>query len=227
MSKSTKIIAGLGVAAALGVAALPMASFAANYSVTVPVQATVANGVKIEVKDMNATPSDWVAAQQPDADGTNAFADLTAVNFGSSLAPGVGVSLLDQTEIRVTTNYPSGYTLSAVTTDLTGDPASSIADFESVTAVNASGNTTSGWGIQVAKNGTALAAFVDGATTGYKGANGQIDSVNGLTGLTTNVYVANYGINIAASQAAGTYSGSATYTVASDANLNNSITPVE
>lgn len=219
MTKSTKIIAGLGVAAALGVAALPVASYAANYSATVPVQATVANSVKIEIKDMNASSPAWTSAQQADAAGTNAFANLTAVNFGTAINPGAGVSKADQTEIRVTTNYPSGYTIGAVTTALTGDPTGSIAAFESATAVAASGNTASGWGISVQKNAD---AYVLGSANTYTGSNGVFETVSGLTGKTVNTYVANYGLNVAEDQAAGNYSGSVTYTVASDATLDTS-----
>ena len=219
MSKSTKIIAGLGVAAALGVAALPMASFADNYSALVPVEATVANSVKIEVKDMNADTPAWVAAQQADASGTNAFADLETINFGSAIAPGAGVAKADQTEIRVTTNFPAGYTIGAVTTDLEqtiGSGSASIADFATATAVSASGNTTSGWGINVQKNAS---DYVLGSATTYIGSNGTFETVSDLTGQTVNTYVANYGLNVSATQAAGTYSGSVTYTVASDATL--------
>ncbi len=220
MSKSTKIIAGLGVAAALGVAALPMASFAANYSALVPVEATVANSVKIEVQDMNADTPAWVAAQQADASGTNAFADLETIDFGSAIAPGAGVTKADQTEIRVTTNFPAGYTIGAVTTDLEqaiGNSASaSIADFATATAVSASGNTTSGWGINVQKNAS---DYVLGSATTYIGSNGTFETVSDITGQTVNTYVANYGLNVSNTQAAGTYSGSVTYTVASDATL--------
>lgn len=233
MSKSTKIIAGLGVAAVLGVAALPMASFAAEgdqYTVTVPVQATVANGIKIEVKDNNVASPAWVSATRADnqQDG-HAFADLSTISF--SLAPGAGTSVLDKTDIRVSTNYPAGYTLSATTTDLEASNLPAIEDFASVSQIATTGNTTSGWGIQVAKDNTVLPAFQTGeepeVVSGYKGVNSQIDAVtSGITGLTTHTYAVNYGINIAASQAAGTYNGSATFVVASDATLDNTITPV-
>ena len=221
MSKSTKIIAGLGVAAALGVAALPVASFAANYSATVPVQATVANSVKIEVKDMNAGTPAWTAAQQADSGSTHAFADLTTVDFGS-LAPGVGTSLADQTELRVTTNYPSGYTISATTTDLDHATESGVAipDFTTATAVATSGNTTSGWGISVQRT-TNTPTYLIGSATAYNGNDGTsaFETQSSLSGLTQNEYTVNYGINVGASQASGVYSGSVTFTVASDATL--------
>lgn len=221
MSKSTKIIAGLGVAAALGVAALPVASFAADYSATVPVKATVANSIKIEVKDNNATTPAWVAAQQADAGGVNAFADLTTVDFGN-IAPGAGTSLAAQTELRVTTNYPAGYTISATTTDL--DHASQagvdIPAFSTDTAIAATGNTTSGWGINVQRT-TNTATYLIGSATEYNGNDGTaaFETQSGLTGLTANEYTVGYGINVADDQASGEYNGSVTFKVASDAAL--------
>ena len=222
MSKSTKIIAGLGVAAALGVAALPVASFAADYSATVPVKATVANSIKIEVRDNNADTPAWVAAQRADnpTDG-NAFANLTTVDFGN-VAPGAGTSLAAQTELRVTTNYPAGYTISATTTDLDHETQAGVAipDFDTATAIAATGNATSGWGINVQRT-TNSPAYLIGSATEYNGNDGTsaFETQSGLTGLTSNEYTVGYGINVAEDQASGEYNGSVTFKVASDAAL--------
>ena len=102
---------------------------------------------------------------------------------------------------------------------MTGTPSGSIAAFTTPTAVAETGNTTSGWGISVQKNAD---AYVLGSATTYTGSNGVFETVSGLTGKTVNTYVANYGLNVAEDQAAGNYSGSVTYTVASDATLDTS-----
>lgn len=225
MSKSTKIIAGLGVAAALGVAALPVASFAADYSATVPVKATVANSIKIEVRDNVAASPAWTAAQKADAGAVNAFADLSTVDFGN-MAPGAGKELAGKTDLRVTTNYPAGYTISATTTDLAHKTEAGVAipDFAADTTINTSGNTASGWGINVRRT-TNTAAYLIGSANEYNGNSGAtaFETQSGINGKTTNEYTIGYGINIAETQASGEYNGSATFKVASDAALDTGV----
>lgn len=223
MSKSTKIVAGLGVAAALGVAALPVASFAADYSVTVPVTAEIGSSVKIEVKDNQASTPTWVAATTADSGSTHAFADLTTVAFSG--APGYGEEQTDLTRIRVTTNYPSGYTIFATTTDLDHATAAStsIPAFTSATAIVTSGNTASGWGIRVKENPDAVSpatpTYKIGSATQYNGNDGTaaFETVSGLTERTEHEYSVDYGINVSNTQASGSYAGSVTFKVASDA----------
>lgn len=90
MSKMSKVIAGLGVVAALGVAALPMASYAADKAITV--NASIDDSLSLTV-------------------------DKEAVSM--SLMNG-GAIVTDTVTATVSTNSLGGYTLTAKGTDLAG-----------------------------------------------------------------------------------------------------------
>ena len=114
MSKSTKIIAGLGVAAALGVAAIPVASFADTAGThTVTVTASVAGDIVVKAATGDAT-----------ATADAALTDITGSSSTGSIGFG-NLGIKDQkvhantTVIDVETNYPHGYTLSADANELT------------------------------------------------------------------------------------------------------------
>ncbi len=95
MSKSTKIMAVFGVAAALGVAALPLASYADNtYSATTDITVSI-----------NETFSVTATAAVNTSVTNNAAIDATM-----------------KPKVTVTTNHATGWTLSAKTTH-TGGPA--------------------------------------------------------------------------------------------------------
>ena len=215
--KSTKIIAGLGVAAALGVAALPVASFAAGGTTTkgtVTVNASVNGHLTIKMTNSAGTESDDIA-------NTTSWTDT--VGFGS-LANKEQKVIAGATKIEVDTNYPNAYTLTGAATALansvSGGGSIALTDgYNFDTAGSAEDTytaTTSVWGIKVVKSGNdSTLTNTDGySSSTYKSlASGTIDSIASSTENQDNTYAISYGIGISPSQASGNYSGSIVYTV--------------
>ena len=226
MSKSTKIIAGLGVAAALGVAALPAATFAANYGThEVEVSAIVEGSITASIATgANASdPADWATSGE--------------IDFGN-LSTGDMLVHANTTRMVVETNYPNGYEFTAVAAALPNTTAGSgtialtngtVITGDSTTKGSYSGDT-SVWGIRVSKatwNGSAWGTSTVMSTGDYASttnneykslASGTIDEVGPLAATTKNKYDINYGIAIAGDQASGTYENSTAivYTLAAD-----------
>lgn len=221
MSKSTKIIAGLGVVAALGVAALPVASFADDYGThTVTVSAEVGGSITAKVATgTNPTPSTWAST------GT--------IQFGN-LAGGDMLVHDDTTQIDVETNYPNGYSLTAeaeaLANNVTGGGEISLTNGATITGTASAKGTyngaTSVWGIKVTKtaydytntdwasSASALSAGSDYSSTDFVSkATGTIDESGAISATTRNKYDINYGIAIASNQASGSYSGDIEYTL--------------
>ena len=201
--KSTKIIAGLGVAAALGVAAIPVASFAEGEpqpaSSTVNLSATIASDLSLTI-----------------AEGGN------SINFGNALSAGAASTAENATSvITVTTNWPNGYELTGKST---GDLAATgttdkIAEFATASTISGEG-AADGWGAHVAmKQGASFdntSAFKDltaGQYLGFNGATGRvIDKKAAKSGQVSNDYTVTYGLKAKANQASGTYTGTIPYT---------------
>lgn len=225
MSKSTKIIAGLGVAAALGVAAIPVASFADTAGThTVTVTASVAGDIVVKAATGDAT-----------ATADAALTDITGSSSTGSIGFG-NLGIKDQkvhantTVIDVETNYPHGYTLSADADELTnavGGATIGRASGEAFTTGTGDyAGTSSAWGIKVAKavwdysaSDWSSTAGTLSNTNGYTTtdfnaiANGTVDTTGNISTNTRNKYTMSYGIGIAEGQASGTYSGEIEYTV--------------
>lgn len=103
---------------------------------------------------------------------------------------------LGTSRFNVTCNDPDGYRVSVTTTDLTVDGTDLT-----IPASTTYSATTSGWG--VIYNG-AIYASTEGTTL--------VNAAGVTTGGTA--YEVGYGVGISSNQAAGTYTGTATYTVA-------------
>lgn len=227
--KSTKIIAGLGVAAALGVAALPVATFAettTTYKGQVGVQATIADeiAVKIDTNDMatGATPTSGTGVVFRTA-GESPSTNLSAGAFYTAGA----------TSITVSTNVPNTYTLAAsgsVLSSATAEiPVAGIvaansnlpADGTNGSAYNAG---ASQWGIKVAgvdkdsqaitlSDGTDATVFNNAGKYMIATDPTTVDYATVTAGKIENTYTVNYGLGITADQASGAYAGQANYTV--------------
>lgn len=216
MSKSTKIVAGLGVAAALGIAAVPVASFAVtDLSGTVDITATIADSFSMTI--------DTKTASQAGTAGN-------AIDFGE-----VAVNSTDtagSTTLVVTTNIPDGYNLKAFATGAAGHEtalhnAEADADIPGYASLSALTAGTAGWGIKVsavekdvADAGAAAARALNGGVfdgTQYLApttAGAIIDSIaaDSISAMHEVTYTVDYGIATSANQAAGTYAGQVTYT---------------
>ncbi len=172
--KITKISAALGVATALGVAALPLASYAAN-------TATTSISVLIdETLSITATATE-----------TATVTNNAAVN--ETMKP----------VVTVITNHSSGYVVSAKTTH-TGGPALKTTGGASIPAASPA-TGTSAWAIK----GGALSAYTPLATSDTT----VLSSGNptAATGVATTFTI---GVTAASNQAAGTYTGTITWSVA-------------
>ena len=157
MSKSTKIIAGLGVVAALGMAVMPLAgTFAESHD---PAQASpVTNDVTVRYsidETLSMTINNGTSAITHDK------VDITSSTSDNSV----------QDTIKVSTNAEKGYTLTVKEKDGTGTDGAlkngngaTIAPFASATALG----STAGWGLAVTTAGTA-GVFPAESTNTYKG----------------------------------------------------------
>ena len=209
MSKSTKVIAALGVAAGLGIAALPAASFAATTQ-DVPLTVTVPDVLDLEI---GSQTGDFITDTTDGIELTPAAGDmssshtLTAKANGSSTGWNITVASTDTESHQETStlyNAASG-----------GDSIAPYASEKTTAQVTAA--ATTGWGIKLANaisGNTSPSVFT---TTGYSYTEGGVvfsgDSPTITAGVTGTV---GYGVSVADGAPSGTYKGSITYTIANN-----------
>ena len=220
MSKNIKI-AALGIAA-LGVAALPVAgAWATNFS------ATHSDKLAITIDEVctfgNTTPAVAGPAHAVPTEGTHGTwgtAEVGTTNtLSATLTNGAYSENLGSTTLRVYCNDTDGYT---ITTSFSNgsDEASdankllSGSDGIALGSIATSGTIVSAWSFKIDNNGS-------GATSGAATASTWQTSVGTLvqheteSAGTGDSYTVTYGASVSAGQAAGTYEGTITYTLAS------------
>lgn len=194
MSKSTKVIAALGVAAGLGVAALPAATFAATaQSRQVQITANVGETHTIAV-------------------------DANSVSTGD-LNPGATDATLSST-ITVDSNNPTGYSVTIAASgteghvsDLWNAGASSAIPAFSTPQSTLTGGTA-GWGVKLGAAYTGATVLNPDTYVGLGATGSQVVYTNNaVSGNLENEYVVNYGIALDSNQPTGAYSGAVTYTL--------------
>ncbi|MBR3365913.1 hypothetical protein IKG48_02210 [Candidatus Saccharibacteria bacterium] len=231
MLKSTKIVAGFGVVAALSVAALPAASFAdteTTYNGQVTLRATLQDeiSIKIDTADMTTSGS---AGEGTLVEFMNSESTPT-----SSLSTGKSYFTGNKTQITVETNVPNTYTLSASGTELTSGNNDTIAraGYDSasggLTITNTNEDDYAGdsmWGIKISgtnKAGTAISLSTStGTASAFQGATKyQISGTETVVDFAEvdgakiqNTYDVDYGIGINENQPSGVYEGTANYSV--------------
>ncbi|MBR0416071.1 hypothetical protein IJI64_02845 [Candidatus Saccharibacteria bacterium] len=226
MSKTTKIIAALGVVAGLGVAALPAFTYAAdpitgNVDVIVEVEPAIAMTISgnndtgnhetapsgttygpVDVFSPSGAASSSIAGHTTPAQPTT-----TVSSTWTSLLPNAHVFGDDTNEFRsvitVYTNNAAKYSLgisalAALTNVETGVTAS-------IPANGIVKDGTAGWGYST----SVIDTQSDGTTPNYETAAATLINGTVNSGVATNVY---YGVSTAADQATGTYRSSVTYT---------------
>lgn len=200
MSKSTKIIAALGVVAGLGVAALPLSSFAAETG-DVNVKVTVGSTISMTIDDADRSTVPLEKAVTMDNNDTDE--SLTA-------------------SIKVTTNDADGYILSVK--DKAGDGAAlkptlstntqTIPAFTvKQTDLSALVTDTYGWGMKAANANTSATV-----STAFDGGYGFVTDADQAVVTATGTAAEDettitYGIVTKSDQVADTYSNLITYTV--------------
>lgn len=191
MSKTTKALAIMGVVAGLGVAALPMSSYAATDTASFGVQVTLDDYISVE----SATAED-------------AYVTITGVTNNGGIGTGTN-------DITVKTNNKSGYYLqiSAAETDLKNTTAGET----STIPAGKPQQGTSAWGYKAAADGvtnvtieTAAADYAAVGTTPTTIATGAKETSDDGDKITLT-----FGATASASQAQGTYQGQVTVTATS------------
>ncbi|MBR3132093.1 hypothetical protein IKG33_01630 [Candidatus Saccharibacteria bacterium] len=126
--------------------------------------------------------------------GTGTTADtLSATRTNGTLTNNLGAS-----NFTVSCNHPTGYKVTVATTSLVHGTTNSITIPNNKTYTN----SVSGWSPANAKTGT-ITKYVNGDTV--KSSSSPVNS---------STFVIYYGVGISTTQAAGTYTGTATYTSA-------------
>lgn len=182
MSKSTKIIATLGVVAGLGVAALPMSAFALDPTGSSP-QTT-----DVDVKVNIGSAISITATNDP----SNSTVTMTPSDIDTSTL---------KTEITVSTNDTDGYTLTVTDKDANTNLVNGSATIPTGTSISAG---TAAWAI---KGGllTNWTAMVPNTETPLTVAQNSTNVSNEISNMT-------YGFSTAANQASGLYQDTITYT---------------
>lgn len=213
MSKSTKIIAALGVAAGLGIAALPAATFA-DTSVAVPVRVNIEDTLALS----GITTGDFASTEG---------LDLVAGSY----------DVTSQTVFTATSNNNSGWHVTVAGTDDTTQQSGStlynattggqsIAPFSTAVPAADPGSDgdwigkagDSGWGIMLDNLATGVSAGANYSTSSYMGvtAAGNVVTSATTSGTAGKSFTVKYGVRLADTQAAGDYKGNITYTIANN-----------
>jgi len=227
MSKTTKIIAALGVVAGLGVAALPAFTYAAEtVSGNVDLYVEVLPAIAMTITGNNDDNSHYgsgngavdvfnpatAASSSIDGHTTPAAATTVASSSWTSLLPNAVANGNDtngfKSTITVYTNAAGGYTLNVKDADATL-ALTKVGSTETIPALAADGNLVAGtaaWGYKIDT------ASADG--TSYKAisaTDAQVKTKATPTsgGEGTVVY---YGVATASDQATGVYTDTITYT---------------
>ena len=238
MSKTTKIIAGLGIVAGLGIAAMPAISYAANTSsvdgdAEVIVEVTPAISLQIDGNN-DTTPyggffeSDPTGVYTaPDAQHTSTNTSSSKVSMSSNQARLGNTNAYDAdnnpaggflSTLKVNTNDTAGYTLAVKTAETATGHETDLADGAGhyIGAVAAAGNIVAGteaWGI---KNNVAAANNEDISNDKWYAIATTDQSVRiapaSTTGYAEDQSIVLYGVATAASTAIGTYQNTLTYT---------------
>lgn len=202
MSNLSKTIAILGVVAGLGVAALPLSSYAVTdpKPVNVPVSLEIGEVLEITTNNMagegdSQAPATVKLTTDNAADSANYASDGTfAVIIKSNVEKGYNVA------IKGSTSIDGSAVSGAAVTDL-------LSDTDRIAAGDLTADTSS-WGYKGGEK-TAWTAVTPADVTIYTGSKsvvGDLDITNGKSIPVT------FGAKVAASQAAGTYNGQVTFT---------------
>lgn len=203
MSKMSKAIAVLGVVAGLGVAAMPLSSYAAGNvdSKNATVEVTVGGGISLTIVDP--------VAGQPAGSKAKLDLDTRTLNLGEAKLGGDIVS--GSMGIKVATNDPAGYTLKMTAANLamSGAAGNIPAGIPTV--------GTSAWGFKIGDgawtalttSGYDIYSDAEGATLGQTSAGDDAENPTVPAVQTTDV---TFGVSASATQPEGEYATTVTFT---------------
>ena len=212
MSKSTKIIAALGVVAGLGVAALPAFTYASStVAGQVTLEAEVGEAIAMTILGNGDGGTAGVDVYTPDGseviDGHTVgtlydASDLQTSSSTVSLLPNAADTSTATSQIKVYTNAASGFTLSVKDADST----TALVNEDDSTATIPAGATIAA--------GTAAWGYKGGSVSNFAAISATDAEVYTQSGPTTGGATVNmtYGVSTASDQKTGTYSDTIIYT---------------
>lgn len=223
MSKTTNLLVALGVVAGLGVAALPLSSYAVTGTETTPDSYDTDNnddtvdrlGVQVEIKD-------YISIEAPITDtesGDNFVKIAGVINNGDIQS--------ESTDVNVKTNASAGYTVS-ITAAGYGDDKTALVAFEADGTTQDAANTDkfeagaptvgeSKWGYKVSKAESAANVTIESAAADYAGVTtGNVQIVTGTTKTADagDTFTITFGATASASMNPGVYKGGVKLTAA-------------
>lgn len=187
MSKTTKFIAALGVVAGIGVAALPLTSYAAEQHLTIT--ATVDSSISLSLSGTNTLTV-----------GSN------AVNLDTA-----------STTASVTTNSLKGYTLSVTDKDAVTDLTHTTQSDKKIAAQDGTPTAgTSTWAVQAGGNYTGMTSGLDTSWKAMPAKGGTALVIKNSGAVTSAINqdqtTLKYGVATAANQESGEYTNEITFT---------------
>ena len=233
MRKSTKLMAGLGVVAGLGVALAPLATFAEGEPT---VDSLGLDHLTVVISSSCQMTSG--VADNPDTQGTDESAYTAFENYYKVTMPagsartlgtaqrtdsaGTPLSGATQTALHVQCNdaYPSGTTVSAATTGHgwsikgAGTVLTGATTGDTIPNSDPSDGATSGWGVKLTKVDTNGDTTIVSDYTDYfhLPTAATVIAYGSTAGADATVTIDSYKVSAAADQSADTYTGTATYT---------------
>ena len=231
MTKSTKLVAALGVAAGIGVAALPFGAFAATYNPQ-PYEVTDQSAdvtVELKISDAVGIAVDTDAAATDSDDDNNKHTALSSTQFVPNQKGSSG-----NTYVTIGTNAAKGMTLSVKDKAIDGQSGANalaltgVVSGATIPAVDGdvlAASTNPGWNITAVSKGTGTGYL--GGKTGTEGAYTELGYANkAITAADATVYegveeeeidvTMKYNFATSATQTADTYQNVITYTVAAN-----------
>ena len=199
MSKMSKAIAVLGVVAGLGVAALPLSTYAAGSSATknAQVQVQVEGAIAIDIVTPTASEDDTTGVTL-----TGALLDLQTIKVNGD--PAVGTM-----GVRVATNNATGYTLTVKAATATGMVGSGNAQGFTIPANAAVTKGTAGWAFKGGDITANTAISTTGSTLKSTSAAPTGTQVDGKASETTDV---TFTVAADSTTHEGTYTGTVVFT---------------
>lgn len=145
MSKIKSVIAGLGIITALGVAIVPMSTYADEETVAgeTTITANIYDGISMRLVSSDATGSRSITCNSlssPNCSGEDQYVSTT-------ILPGQADTTSMYTDIYVSTNNVSGYTLTLIDSDAINALSTSSGSTISAISSEPVGTTNPGWAI--------------------------------------------------------------------------------
>ena len=205
---SKKLIAGAGAVAAFAVALAPLATFAEDLRTqTDTLEVTIADACSFGYDFSTESGITDIAAPSH----SNGAGTWSGDKLSISMEPGTSKDSFGTTKLNIFCNDVKGYNVKMSST--TGFALNGLVSPNSIAAGTYS-DTTSGWTVQAAANGTVVGSVQGDYGTAKAAVATTIISSAAPTANTGDTFDITYGVGVAKNQAADVYTGNITYTLA-------------